>query len=106
MLKKIQPVRTVWGVDRVKNKKSDVDKYIEFLTNMYELKLHWYQKQLLKMMCKLPKYKGEVESFSKGIINFKNGSRIVMVPANETVRGNRNKYIYPVYYDEIEGDIK
>jgi hypothetical protein len=92
----------VWGVDGMK---SNIDKYIEFLTDMHGLKLHWYQKQFLKMMCKLPKYKGEVESFKQKTIHFKNGSRITAISTNETVRGNRSKYIYPVYFDEIEGDI-
>jgi hypothetical protein len=79
----------------MKKKISDVDKYLEFITNLSGLKLHWYQKQFLKAMCQLPRYKGEVESLSKRVINFKNESRIVMIPTNETVRGNRSKIIYP-----------
>lgn len=86
----------------MENNKSDVDKYIKFLTDVYGLKLYWYQKQFLKAICKLPKYKGEVESFNKGIINFENGSRITIIPTDDVVRGNRSKYIYPLDDAEIE----
>jgi hypothetical protein len=73
----------------MKSKKSDVDKYIEFLTNIHGLKLYWYQKQMLKMMYKLPKYKKQVKRF------------IIIIDALNSL-GNPT----PVYFnfDKIEGD--
>lgn len=94
--------------------KTHPEAYVEMVSGC---KLHWYQKLFLRAIFKFEekKNKGKINwqvggrcfmTYPLKKIVLKNGSELTTVPSNETVRGNRSKYIYPVYYDEIEGDIE
>jgi hypothetical protein len=96
----------------IKYLKTHPEAYIEMVAGC---KLHWYQKVLLRTMFKLyeKKNKGKINwqiggtTFAtfptKGVVfELENGSTITTIPSNETVRGNKSKIVYSVYYDENE----
>lgn len=77
--------------------KAHPEKYVEMVTGH---KTPFWQKIFIRMIDKIETRK------NKGKIVYQiGGNTFVSIPTKRVVvRGNRSKCIYPVYFDEIEGD--
>ena len=83
----------------IKYLKEHPEKYVEMVIGR---KIPLWQKIFIRMIDKIETRK------NKGKIVYQiGGNTFVSIPTKGVVvRGNRSKYIYPVYYDELEGDVE